>query len=177
MKKVLIVPVALAGVAALAWAGLPARVQEGGGGRARVADLAWMEGRWRGEAFGGTAEETWSAPASGGMMGMFRLIDAAGKVSLYEFLLIEEGARNLELRFKHFDPGYVPWEKEAPLTFELESWTATRAQFASKDGEQSPTHVLYSHPDDDQMLVTVQTVRAGGEPESFDVLYKRVTNP
>jgi hypothetical protein len=171
MKKTLALTVALAGLAALAWAGLPLRAQEEG--RARIENLAWMEGHWHGRALGGAVEEIWSAPSAGGMMGMFRLVDESGKISLYEFLLIEQGQRGLELRFKHFGPGYVPWEKETPLTFELESWTDRRAQFVSTDPDQSPTHMLYSHLDDDQMLVTVQTVREGREPESFDVMFKR----
>ncbi len=162
MKLIIAVAVALTGIVALAWAALPLRAQEG---PTRLEDLAWMEGRWRGEAFGGTAEETWSAPKAGGMMGMFRLIDEEGAVSLYEFFLIEQGTRGLELRFKHFGPGFEPWEKGEPLRFELESCTDRRAQFVSLDPDQSPTHMLYSHPDDDQMLVTVQALREGSEPE------------
>jgi len=172
MKHLVISALVLAGVTALAWAGLPTAAQEGG--RGQLSDLAWMEGHWRGEAFGGTAEEIWSAPSAGGMMGMFRLLDENGEISLYEFLLIEEGSRGLELRFKHFSPKYEVWEKAQPLTFELESWTDRRAQFVATDPEQSPSHMLYSYPDDDQMLVTVQTVRDGKDSESFDVLFKRV---
>ena len=41
---------------------------------ASVADMAWMAGSWNCEALGGLAEEIWSAPRNGGMMGMFRLI-------------------------------------------------------------------------------------------------------
>jgi hypothetical protein len=166
MKKTLALTLTVVGLAVLAWSGLPLRAQEGG--RATLADLAWMKGSWRGEAFGGTVEEIWSAPKSGGMMGMFRLIDENGKVSLYEFLLIEADGSKLKLRFKHFGVGYEPWEKEKPLLFELESWTENRAQFTSPDPEQSPTSMLYTHPDDDQMLVTV-----GRGDESFDVLFKR----
>jgi hypothetical protein len=141
--------------------------------RATLEDLAWMEGRWRGKAFGGVAEEIWSAPAGGGMMGMFRLLDEEGKVSLYEFLLIEEDAKGLHLRFKHFGKGYEAWEKAGPLTFDLQEWTERRFQFASEETSQSPTHMLYARTDEDQMLVTVQTARPGQDPESFDVLFER----
>jgi len=140
---------------------------------ATIEDLAWMEGRWTGNAFGGMAEEIWSRPAGGAMMGMFRLIDEHGKVSLYEFLLVEEDARGLHLSFKHFGKGHEAWEKEGPLTFDIESWTERRFQFASKDKAQSPTHMLYARTDQDQMLVTVQTIRDEAEPESYDMIFER----
>ena len=52
MKKTLALTVVLAGLAALAWAGLPLRAQETG--RAQIEDLAWMEGHWHGQGLGGT---------------------------------------------------------------------------------------------------------------------------
>jgi len=172
MKKVAFsLGLALACTGALAVTAVRAGSQESR--KATIADLRWMEGRWSGNGLGGVAEEIWSAPAGGAMMGMFRLLDDQGKVSLYEFMLIEEDAQGLHLRFKHFGKGYAPWEKEAPLSFDLQSWTGLRFQFASKDKGQSPTHVLYARTDQDQMLVTVQTLREDKEPEAFDVVYER----
>jgi hypothetical protein len=31
---------------------------------ASIGDIAWLAGFWTGDAFGGTAEETWWAPSS-----------------------------------------------------------------------------------------------------------------
>jgi hypothetical protein len=42
--------------------------------KAKIADLAWIQGRWVGEGLGGTVEEIWSPPIGDSMLGMFRLV-------------------------------------------------------------------------------------------------------
>ena len=144
------------------------------GGPVKLEELAWLEGRWGGDALGGHCEEIWSAPSGGSMMGMFRLV-TDDKASVYEFLMLEETAKGVTLRFKHYSPGFEPWEKEAPLVLELVRVGAASWTFESPVEGQSPSRMIYTRPDKDQMIVTVETVREGRpEPESFDVPLKRV---
>ena len=42
--------------------------------KATLADIAWLSGHWRGEAFGGITEEIWSPPLGDSMMGSFKLV-------------------------------------------------------------------------------------------------------
>ena len=50
------------------------------------------------------------------MMGMYRHLDAEGKITFYEFLLLDETG----LRLKHFTPDLIGWEtKEEFVTFEM----------------------------------------------------------
>lgn len=78
--------------------------------RAAVEDLAWLSGEWWGEALGGVAEEVWSGPAGGQMMGMFRLV-RGGDVSFYEIFTLSDDGGSLAIRLKHFGPDLVGWEE------------------------------------------------------------------
>ena len=86
---------------------------------ATIADIAWFAGNWSCEALGGFAEEIWSAPRNGGMMGMFRLIKN-GSTVFYELLTLAEDNGSLILRVKHFNPNMTGWEeKDRTIDFPL----------------------------------------------------------
>ncbi len=78
---------------------------------------SWLSGSWTGDGFGGTSEESWSAPSTDGtMMGMYRHHNADGSLNFYEFLILDENG----LRLKHFTPNLEAWEEKADyLTFEM----------------------------------------------------------
>jgi hypothetical protein len=80
-------------------------------GKATLKDMAWLAGHWRGDGMGGLAEEVWSQPAGGAMMGMFRLL-RDGKVSFYELITIAETDGSLTMRLKHFHPDMKGWEQK-----------------------------------------------------------------
>lgn len=86
---------------------------------ASLNDITWLSGYWKGEAFGGMAEEIWSPPLDGTMMFSFRLV-ADGKVSFYEFGHILETEGTLLLQLKHFDGDLKGWEeKTETIDFKL----------------------------------------------------------
>lgn len=76
---------------------------------ASLNNVAWIEGHWTGEAFGGTAEEIWSAPMGESMMFVFRLVND-NKVSFYEIGHIQQLGNSLILQLKHFDGNLKGWE-------------------------------------------------------------------
>lgn len=86
---------------------------------ARLADLSWLVAHWRGEGFGGTAEEQWLPPAGGAMLGTFRLI-VGGAVRFYEIMTLVQEGEHVSLRLKHFHPDLVGWEeREEVRSFRL----------------------------------------------------------
>ena len=85
-----------------------------------IDDLAFMAGQWRGSVGEDTAEEHWTHPASGNLMGMFRWIAADGSINLLEMLSITEQDSTLYLRLIHYDTKLATAEDE-PLTFKLAS--------------------------------------------------------
>lgn len=97
--------------------------------KAAIADLAWLQGHWQGEALGGTSEEIWSPPQAGGMMGMYRLIKD-GKPVFYEILTLVEEEGSLTLKLKHFNADLTGWEEKAEVrAFKLVKLAPNQAHF------------------------------------------------
>ena len=97
---------------------------------ARVADLAWLTGRWTGEGLGGSIEEVWSPPEAGAMVGYFRLVKDAKPV-FYEIMTLIEIEGSVEMRLKHVNPDMTGWEEKANfVTFRLVKHDASGAYFS-----------------------------------------------
>lgn len=112
--------------------GLPADAERP---KATLTAVSWLAGgAWRGDGMGGIAEEQWSAPAGGQMMGMFRQLKpgtgGSEAVSFYEFLTLVEREGSLVLKLKHFNPDLTGWEdKEKFVTFRLARVTPDAVYF------------------------------------------------
>ncbi|MDN4165744.1 DUF6265 family protein [Cytophagales bacterium LB-30] len=127
MKKLLLI--VLLALAFGAQAQNTLSLKEGEKPQARLADVAWISGCWRGEAMGGQTEEIWARPSGGSMMGSFKLMEQ-GKVVFYELCTITEVEGSLLLRIKHFSATLEGWEeKEKSVEFPLVKLTADRAYF------------------------------------------------
>jgi hypothetical protein len=96
---------------------------------ATLADVRWLTGAWRGTGMGGLADEMFSEPAAGAMIGTFRLL-IGGKVVFYQFLTMVEEDGSLALKLKHFNADLTGWEeKDRFVTFRLVRITPTEAFF------------------------------------------------
>jgi len=106
-----------------------------------VQDFAFLAGRWRGGVSGGGLfDEDWSQPAADSMMGMFRYMEN-GKVQFYEFMVIEATPSGPVLHVRHFDPGLTGWEeKNAPLTFTVDSSSEKQVVFVNADKSTTVTY-------------------------------------
>lgn len=123
-------------------------------------DYAWLEGRWEGEAFGGTTESIWSPPSEDGtMIGLFRLFNADGSIGVYQFILLDETG----MRIKHFNSDLVGWEtKDKFITFEMIDFDKDRIQMKS---------LVYERKSDDEIVTRLEVSR-GGEVKT-EILTKR----
>lgn len=100
-------------------------------GTATVDDVAWLAGRWHGEAFGGTFEETWNPPSGGTMVGMFKLLHD-GRPGMYELMRIAEIDGRVTLEVKHFSADFTAWEeRDETVRFPL---LEARDGYAAFDG-------------------------------------------
>ncbi len=79
--------------------------------KATLANVAWMTGHWKGEAFGGITEEIWSPPLGGSMMFSFKLV-ADNMVNFYELGHVLETDGTLLLQLKHFGGDLKGWEEK-----------------------------------------------------------------
>lgn len=96
---------------------------------ASLADISWIQGRWKGKAFGGVTEEVWTPPLGGSMMCAFKLV-VDGKVQFYELVTITEVENTLMLRLKHFHEDLKGWEeKDETIDFPLVKVTPDKVFF------------------------------------------------
>jgi len=96
---------------------------------ADLSAISWIQGAWRGEAFGGLTEEIWSEPLGGSMMATFKVV-VDNKVQFYEIETITEENESLILRLKHFHPDLKGWEKkEVTVDFKLVKVTKDKVYF------------------------------------------------
>lgn len=96
---------------------------------AKLKDVAWIAGHWKGEAMSGQIEEVWTPPLGGSMMGSFKLV-VDGKVVFYEIETITEENETLIMRLKHFNNDLKGWEeKDETEEFKLVKITEDAAYF------------------------------------------------
>lgn len=86
---------------------------------ADLNEIAWIEGHWKGEAFGGITEEIWSPPLGGSMMFVFKLV-VDSEVNFYEIGHIRQVEETLVFELKHFHGDLKGWEeKDEVQSFKL----------------------------------------------------------
>lgn len=76
-----------------------------------LEDVAWIQGHWKGEAFGGITEEIWSPPLGDSMMFSFKLV-TDDKVVFYELGGIRKINGSLIFQLKHFGNDFKGWEEK-----------------------------------------------------------------
>ena len=79
---------------------------------ARLADVAWLAGRWVGPGLGGESEEVWLPPSGDRMAGVYTL-RRDGAVVFHELMVLLETEGSLELRLRHFNADLTAWEEKA----------------------------------------------------------------
>jgi ABC-type cobalt transport system substrate-binding protein len=87
--------------------------------QASLDEVSWIQGYWKGEAFGGITEEFWSPPLGDSMMFSFKLV-VDNKVVFYELGGIRQKDKTLLLQLKHFGNDFKGWEeKDETVDFKL----------------------------------------------------------
>ncbi len=79
-----------------------------------VAEFAWFEGRWLGQALGGEVEEVWLPAGGGTMVGIYRLVKD-GRVVFYEIMTLGPSGGNTAMRLKHFHANLEGWEERTEV--------------------------------------------------------------
>jgi hypothetical protein len=130
---------------------------------ANLDDARWLEGRWLGEAFGGTTEELWTGPAAGSLAGLFRLHND-GKVVFYELMVISEEIGSLVFRLKHFNADLTGWEEKN----EVQSFPLVKKQESALLFEG-----MSLHHDGDRLIVYLAVEHAGKPVEEIKFVYRK----
>jgi hypothetical protein len=135
-----------------------------GSPKADLSVVAWIAGHWRGEAFGGVAEEIWTPPLGDSMMAAFKL-SVNDQVKFYELETISEQGDTLILRLMHFSSDMHGWEeKDEAVDFKLVKVTDDKVYF---DG------MTFENISDDEMNVYV-IIEDEGEEQETRFNYRKV---
>ncbi|GLR16132.1 DUF6265 family protein [Portibacter lacus] len=131
---------------------------------ASISSLDWIQGDWRGTAFGGNTEETWNASSGGSLMGMFKLYSDEA-VYIYELMTISQEEQTLIMRIKHFNADLTGWEeKDKSVEFKL---VQLKDGFAYFDG------LTFEKVSEDKMNVYVVIENDDGTKEEHIFPYTR----
>ncbi len=123
---------------------------------AKIDDLKWLAGDWRGKQRTATIDERWCAAAGGAMLGTSRTVNG-GRMVAFEFLrIVERGPRLIYFA----QPGGRP-----PTEFVLVELEETRAVFENPLHD-FPQRIAYERVDD-QLTAEISYID-GGRPQRFD---------
>jgi hypothetical protein len=130
---------------------------------ASLSDIDWIQGHWRGEAFGGVTEEVWTPPHGNSMMCAFKLI-VKNEVQFYELVTISEENGTLIMRLKHFDGKMIGWEaKDESIDFKLVKISEDKVYF---------DEFTFERISDDEMTIYV-VIENKDKREEVPFLYTR----
>ncbi len=133
--------------------------------KATLEDVSWIQGHWKGEAFGGIAEEVWAPPLGNSMMFVFKLVHD-GKVRFYEIGHIQQQEETLLMQLKHFHGNLKGWEeKEETVDFKLVKVEEGKLFF---DG------LTFEHVSNTEMNVYVVIGDEDGKTQEATFHYKRI---
>ncbi len=119
------------------------QLTEGSGSpEANLEDVSWIQGHWKGEAFGGITEEIWSPPLGDSMMFSFKLV-TDDKVTFYELGGIRQIDDSLIFQLKHFGNDFKGWEeKDETIDAKLVKIEGDRVYFEGFTFEKINENVL-----------------------------------
>lgn len=150
---------------------------------ATLHDFAWLAGRWKGTVAaipGSVAEVTFSAPMSGLVTGMMRLV-RNDTVLVVELISLVDTPRGVELRFRHFSPALDAYEREfrqtmrltrhEPRSYTFENTVAYDAKLMSTQ----PRRTQFVRTSDDEYVGRSDIIGGDGKPAEVVATYRRAT--
>jgi len=137
----------------------------------KLADFAWLEGRWRADWGPRVAEQVWLAPKAGMMLGDFRLIEN-DKVLVVEFFTLVEKAGGIKFYFRHFTPELVPWEKSEATLLNLAVADAKKFDFENSSNGR-PKRTIFTRIDADTYTARSEILPENGDPQIIEITYRR----
>jgi Domain of unknown function (DUF6265) len=138
----------------------------------RLADMAWLTGSWQGVWGPRVAQQVWTAPNAGVMLGNFQLVEN-GKTLVVELFALTETPGGIELRIRHFTPSLVPWEKGGAAVLHLTGGDAKSATFEnSTNGE--PKTQSFRRMDADTYISRSEVVPPEGNLQIAEITFRRV---
>lgn len=116
----------------------------------KLADVSFIEGRWKAVNPDRTIEAHWMPANGDNMLGFMRMM-TGNKASMYELLSYEQNEQGLVSRVKHFKPGMIGMEEKDKFDqYNFLEATSGRAVF-KKEGEE--LRIVYEKRSNDQFAI------------------------
>jgi Domain of unknown function (DUF6265) len=136
-----------------------------------LADFAWLAGRWQGSWGPRTAQQVWTAPKAGVMLGTFQLAEN-DKTLVLELFTIAEDSDGIKFHLRHFTPSLVAWEKPGPTVLNLASADSKSIVFENPvDGQ--PKRTVITRIDADTYISRSEVVPEKGDLQVTEITYHR----
>lgn len=138
---------------------------------AKLADLGWLEGRWRGDWGPRIAEQVWMAPKAGLMLGVFRLIEGDKPLVIELFSMVQR-PDGINFYFRHFTSELVPWEKSDATMLNLASMDGKKIDFENP-ASGMPQRSILTRIDADTYTSRSELVPQTGDTQVIEITYHR----
>lgn len=141
--------------------------------RAKLAELAWIAGRWEAGDAENQLEEIWSAPRADAIMGVFRWV-RGDKTWMYELLTVTAEGEDVVFRLRHFNsPNLTPWEeKDGALTYKMVLLEKDKVVFENPQRDM-PRRFIWLRTGPDKCIHRLEGTR-DGQPVADEFHYRRV---
>lgn len=136
----------------------------------KLADLAWMQGEWRTTQANAIVDETWFRPEGNTMLGIGQTT-REGRLTMAEFLMIQETSKGVFLSIRHFGPALADFDDGVNLKVELTRCEPGKAWFG-QPGAEKPRRITYER-EGDVLRARVDSFRLDGSQEMFRFQYTR----
>lgn len=137
------------------------------GQAATLDDLDFLDGHWLATPEDQRIEETWLPSAGGTKAALFRWTKADRTITI-ELVIVAAIEDRVELRFKHYDARFEPWEKDEPNTYRLIAAGTNEAVFERTSGNaRVPAYMIYIR---DGTMLRFRGTTDADAPESSDDL-------
>jgi Domain of unknown function (DUF6265) len=136
-----------------------------------LADLAWLAGRWQGAWGPRVAQQEWTPPKAGVMVGSFQLAEN-DKTLVLEFVTLVEEGDGIKFHLRHFTPSLVAWEKPGPTILDLTAADPKVIAFENPTDGQ-PKRLTFIHVDTDTYVSRSEVVPQQGDPQVTEITYRR----
>lgn len=114
------------------------------GQAATLEDLDFLDGHWLATPEGQRIEEVWLPSSGSTKAALFRWTQSDRTITI-ELVVVAAIEDRIELRFKHFDARFEPWEKDEPNTYRLVSAGNNKAVFERTSANTKvPAYMIYT---------------------------------
>lgn len=120
-----------------------------------VRPLAFMEGKWQCEKWGGTFHEIWLAPSAGTIQGVGKHVKDS-KTGFMEFMSIENGADGVTM----FILIGAPSQNQVKAAFKMTSCMGKKAVFEFPEND-FPAKITYERVSDTSLKCTLEGTQNG----------------